>query len=140
KPRPPTASSVSRCGSTRATCCPTAKCRLKQPLLAMKSVVRVAPLVASVLMVVVLADVAAVLAKTQRLPVQRLRLKENNHAATFTQKVSQRAKRPQHRSGHAWRAGVVRRVRSQGHRPWPPYRSPDRIRPSCDQPPHQAWW
>src|SRR5690606_21679404 len=101
---PRTGSSVSRFGSTRAICCPTAKCRLKWLLLAMKSVVRVAHRAVSVPTVVVPVVAVAVVADPRLLR----RLKENNHAATITQKVSQRAQGPEHWPGNSWRAGLVR--------------------------------
>src|SRR5690606_1162971 len=107
---------------------------------AMKSVVRAAPLVASAPTAAVLAvDAVAALAKTLRQQRLRPRLKENKHAATVTQKIPQRAKGPQYGPGYPRCTGIVWRVRFEGHGSWPPYRAPDRIRPSCDQPPHQTW-
>ncbi len=63
---------------------------------AKKNVVRVAPRVAIVLTAVV-PDAPAAVAVVAAVPARRMpprRLKENNHAATLTQKVSQRAEGP----------------------------------------------
>ena len=61
---------------------------------AVRAALRVA-IVRKVLAPVVRVVVAVVPARRTRLRL----LKENNHAATLSQKVSQRAKGPQHRSG-----------------------------------------
>lgn len=111
---------------------------LKPPPRVKKSVVRVAPPVATVRMVPATAvRVVVVVVPARRTRLRRL--KENNNAATVSQKVSQRAERPQHRPGDSRHQRVLRRIRPEGHRPWPSDRPSDRSRSSCHQPSHQAW-
>src|SRR5690625_2695386 len=102
KRTPLTESLASRSRSTKAICCPTAKCRPKPHCLVTKSAVR-AVLVASVRKAVA-RDVVVVAAGLK--PPRHL--KENNHAATFTQKISQRAQRPQYWLGDARHTGFFR--------------------------------
>src|SRR5690625_1574578 len=86
KPKPHTALLELKFGCIKASSFQVARFHPKLPHLAMKKDVHVA------LVAIVLMAAAVVVTVAQRLVLLVASPKENNHAATFTQKVSQRAK------------------------------------------------